>query len=67
MGTNRVFTPEFRLQIVKRIQKGETVRALSQELKIRRTLFTPENDSRSCRVPNYAELVPTDNISLRVS
>jgi transposase len=39
MGTNRVFTPEFRLSIVKRIQKGETVRALSQELKIRRTLL----------------------------
>jgi transposase-like protein len=39
MGTNRVLTPEFRLSIVKRIQKGETVRALSQELKIRRTLL----------------------------
>ena len=39
MATNRVFTPEFRLSVVERVRKGETVRALSQELNIRRTLL----------------------------
>jgi transposase len=39
MATNRVFTPEFRLSAVERVRKGETVRALSQELNIRRTLL----------------------------
>src|SRR3954466_359039 len=39
MATNRVFTPEFRLSVVERVRKGEKVRALSQELSIRRTLL----------------------------
>jgi len=39
MATNRVFPPEFRLSAVERVRKGETVRALSQELNIRRTLL----------------------------
>jgi len=48
MTANRVFTPEFRLSIMERVQKGEKVRVLSQELKIGRNVLYRWCDSYRC-------------------
>ena len=39
MAVNRVFPPEFRLSLVKRVRKGEKVRLLGQELQIGRSVL----------------------------
>jgi transposase-like protein len=39
MAANRIFTPQFRLSIVERVLKGESVGALSQELNIGRSVL----------------------------
>jgi transposase len=38
-GANRVFTPEYRVGVAKRILAGEGVSALSQETKIKRSVL----------------------------
>ena len=39
MAANRIFTPQFRLSIVERVLKDESVGALSQELNIGRSVL----------------------------
>jgi transposase len=38
-GANRVFTPEYRVGVAKRILAGESVSALSEETKIKRSVL----------------------------